>query len=56
MKINHNMAMGLLKNYFIYIIMEKSSKKRLLLMDEFEQLILKFMLKLMIFKKILLFL
>ena len=43
MKINHNMAMGLLKNYFIYIIMEKSSKKRLLLMDEFEQLILKYL-------------
>ena len=43
MKINHNMAIGLLKDYFIYIVMEKSSKKRLLLMDEFEQLILKYL-------------
>lgn len=43
MKINHNMAMGLLKDYFIYIIMEENPKKRLLLMDEFEQLIKKYL-------------
>lgn len=43
MKINHNMAMGLLKDYFIYIIMEEKAEKRLLLMDEFEQLIVKYL-------------
>lgn len=43
MKINHNMAMGLLKDYFIYIIMEEKAEKRLLLMDEFEQLIAKYL-------------
>ena len=43
MKINHNMAIGLLKDYFIYILMEDNDKKRLLLMDEFEQLILKYL-------------
>lgn len=43
MKINHNMAMGLLKDYFIYIIMEEKTEKRLLLMDEFEQLIVKYL-------------
>lgn len=43
MKINHNMALGLLKDYFIYILMEEKSKKRLLLMDEFEQLIIKYL-------------
>lgn len=43
MKINHNMAMGLLKDYFIYIIMEEKAEKRLLLMDEFEQLITKYL-------------
>lgn len=43
MKINHNMAMGLLKDYFIYIIMEEKVEKRLLLMDEFEQLIAKYL-------------
>jgi len=43
MKINHNMAMGLLKDYFIYIIMESDDKKRISLMDEFEELILKYL-------------
>lgn len=43
MKINHNMAIGLLKDYFIYILKEDNDKKRLLLMDEFEQLILKYL-------------
>jgi hypothetical protein len=43
MKINHNMAMGLLKDYFIYIIMEEKAEKRLSLMDEFEQLIIKYL-------------
>ncbi len=43
MKINHNMAIGLLKDYFIYIIMETDDKKRLSLMDEFEELILKYL-------------
>ena len=37
------MAVGLLKDYFIYILMEKNAQKRLLLMDEFEQLILKYL-------------
>lgn len=43
MKINHNMAMGLLKDYFIYIIMEEKTENRLLLMDEFEQLIIRYL-------------
>jgi len=43
MKINHNMAIGLLKNYFIYIIMETDVKKRLAMMDELEELILKYL-------------
>lgn len=43
MKINHNMAIGLLKDYFIFIIMEKNSKKRLLLIDELEELIKKYL-------------
>lgn len=43
MKINHNMAIGLLKEYFIYIIMEEDISKRLIMMDEFEQLILKYL-------------
>lgn len=43
MKINHNMAIGLLKDYFIYILMENDAQKRILLMNEFEQLILKYL-------------
>lgn len=43
MKINHNMAMGLLKDYFIYILMEENVNKRKSLMDEFEALILKYL-------------
>lgn len=43
MKINHNMAIGLLKDYFIYIILELNTKKRAKLMDEFETLILKYL-------------
>lgn len=43
MKINHNMAMGLLKDYFIYIIMEPDKNKRLHMMDELEELILKYL-------------
>lgn len=43
MKINHNMAIGLLKDYFIYIIMQSSPKKRIQLMDELEELIIKYL-------------
>jgi len=43
MKINHNMAIGLLKNNFIYIMLEEDNSKRMTMMDEFEKLIVKYL-------------
>jgi len=43
MKINQNMAVGFLKDYFIFIMLESDEKKKNKLMDEFEELIIKYL-------------
>lgn len=43
MKINYNMAIGLMKDYFIYMIMEQNINKIMKMMGEFEELIKKYL-------------